>query len=131
MASDGLKSGLNSGIHQGVKTGLGMSNMKSGLSSGVKRIESDRKKMQDPVLLSSARNSCPFFYWNADNVTLSGLNVTAVDNLLNAFNPLTQSAESSMSIISDPAYVSRAVFNNRAAIEFDSTEILYSTQFRV
>lgn len=124
MASDGLKSGLNSGIHQGVKTGLGMSNMKSGLSSGVKRIESDRKKMQDPVLLSSARNSCPFFYWNADNVTLSGLNVTAVDNLLNTFNPLTQSAESSMSIISDPAYVSRAVFNNRAAIEFDVSDAI-------
>ena len=122
MSSSGLKSGLSGGIHQGIKTGLGMSAMRSGLSSGVKNFESNKLKMQNPVLLASARNSCPFFYWNADNVTLSGSNVTAVDNLLNNFNPLTQSSESSMSIISDPLYISRAVFNNKAAIEFDSTD---------
>ena len=117
-----LGSGLKQGRLQGVKTGLGKASSVSGLLSGKSNGVNIKQKMQDPVLLGSARNSCPFFYWNADNVTLSGLNVTVVDNLLNNYNPLTQSAESSISIISDPLYVSDAVFNNRSAIEFDTND---------
>lgn len=122
MASSGLKSGLSSGILQGVKTGLGLASSRSGLLSGITNDLAIKNKMQNPVLLASARNSCPFFYWNSENVTLSGSNVTVVDNLLNTFNPLYETAESSLSIVSDPLYVPKSVFNNRASIQFDTTD---------
>lgn len=119
MARSGLVRGFNQGILQGAKTGLGMAGMRTGFAGGITDSTANMDKLQDPVLLASACNDCPFFFWNADNVTLSGLNVTAVTNLLGTYNPLTQSSISSMSIISDPAYVASAVNNNRAAITFD------------
>jgi len=122
MARSGLQRGFSQGILQGVKTGFGMSPQRTGFAGGITDGTANMDKLQDPVLLASARNHCPFFFWNADNVTLSGLNVTVVDNLLNTFNPLTQNVESSISIISDPAFVARAVNNNRAAIEFDTND---------
>jgi len=122
MARTGFERGFNQGRLQGVKTGLGMSPHRGGLLGGITDGTANMDKMQDPVLLASARTDCPFFFWNADNVTLSGLNVTAVDNLLNTFNPLTQGVESSMTIISDPLYVAGAVNNNKAAIEFDVSD---------
>ena len=122
MARVGLVRGFNQGILQGVKTGLGMAGHRTGFISGRTDGTANMDKLQDPVLLASARNDCPFFFWNADNVTLSGLNVTAVTNLLGTFNPLTQSSISSISIISDPAYVANAANNNRAAIEFDTSD---------
>jgi hypothetical protein len=99
-----------------------MAGQRTGFAGGITDGTANMDKLQDPVLLASARNHCPFFFWNADNVTLSGLNVTVVDNLLNTFNPLTQNVESSLTIISDPAFVARAVNNNRAAIEFDAND---------
>jgi hypothetical protein len=122
MSLSGLESGLKQGILQGRKTGLGMASSRSGLSLGRTNGVANKIKMQDPVLLASARNDCPFFYWNADNLTVVGGNVTAITNLLGTYNPLTQSAISSMSVLSDPAYNSAAVFNNRAAVTFDSTD---------
>ena len=122
MASSGLISGVRNGVLQGVKTGLGMSLMRNGLISGLTNGISNKDKTQDPVLLASARNRCPFFYWNSENVTLSGSNVTAIDNLLNTFNPLTQSVESSFTVQSDPLRVEKAVFNNKSAIQFDTND---------
>lgn len=122
MSLSGLESGLKQGILQGRKTGLGMASSRSGLSLGRTNGVANKVKMQDPVLLASAINDCPFFYWNADNLTVVGGNVTAITNLLGTYNPLTQSAISSMSVLSDPAYNSAAVFNNRAAVTFDSTD---------
>ena len=122
MARTGFERGFNPGRLQGVKTGLGMAGYRTGFAGGRTDGTANMNKMQDPVLLASARNDCPFFFWNADNVTLSGLNVTAVTNLLGTFNPLNQSSVSSISIISDPAYVAKAVNNNNAAIEFDASD---------
>ena len=122
MARSGFQRGFNQGILQGAKTGLGMAGQRTGFAGGITDGTANMDKLQDPVLLASARNHCPFFFWNADNVTLSGLNVTVVDNLLNTFNPLTQNVESSLTIIGDPAFVARAVSNNRAAIEFDTND---------
>lgn len=122
MALSGLESGLRQGRLQGRKTGLGMASSRSGLISGRTNGIANKDKMQDPVLLASAINDCPFFYWNADNLTVVGGNVTAITNLLGKYNPLTQSAISSMSVLSDPAYNLAAVFNNRAAVTFDSTD---------
>lgn len=123
MSQSGFNRGFNQGILQGVKTGLGMSRRLSGFKSGTASgAVSGKDKVQDPVQLTDARNDCPFFYWNADNMTLSGTNVTAVTNLLNEYNPLTQSTISSFTVASDPLYVSRAVNNNRAAITFDGND---------
>jgi hypothetical protein len=123
MSQSGFNRGYNQGRLQGVKTGLGMARRLSGYKSGtVSGTVYNKEKVQDPVLLASARNDCPFFYWNADNMTLSGTNVTAVTNLLGTYNPLTQSTISSFTVASDPLYVSQAVNNNRAAITFDSND---------
>ena len=122
MALSGLESGLRQGRLQGRKTGLGMASSRSGLISGRTNGIANKDKMQDPVLLASAINDCPFFYWNADNLTVVGGNVTAITNLLGKYNPLTQSAISSMSVLSNPAYNSAAVFNNRAAVTFDNND---------
>ena len=131
MAQSGLNSGMSRGVHQGVHSGLSMSPLKSGLKGGIVSSIWDKSKMQDPVLLASARTDCPFFYWNADNLTVSGGNVTAITNLLGTFNPLTQSAISSMSILSDPAYVAGAVNNNRAAITFDTSDAFSTNNLSV
>ena len=122
MARTGLVKGYAQGRLQGAKTGLGMAGYRTGFAGGRTDGTANMDKMQDPVLLASARNDCPFFFWNADNVTLSGLNVTAVTNLLGTHNPGTQTTISSISIISDPAYVANAVNNNKAAIEFDPSD---------
>ena len=124
MALSGLESGLRQGRLQGRKTGLGMASSRSGLSSGRTNGIANKDKIQDPVLLASARNDCPYIYWNADNVTTSGGNVTAITNLLRTYNPLTQSANTVFTAQSDPAYISGAVFNNKAAIQFDTTDII-------
>ena len=131
MALSGLESGLRQGRLQGRKTGLGMASSRSGLISGRTNGVANKDKMQDPVLLASARNDCPFFYWNADNLTVVGGNVTAITNLLETYNPLTQSAISSMSVLSDPAYNPAAVFNNRAAVTFDSTDAFSTNNLAV
>ena len=131
MAQSGLNSGMSRGVHQGVHSGLSMSPLKSGLKGGIVSSIWDKSKMQDPVLLASARNDCPFFYWNADNLTVSAGNVTGITNLLGTFNPLTQSTISSMSVLSDPAYNSAAVFNNRAAVTFDSTDAFSTNNLSV
>ena len=131
MALGGLESGLRQGRLQGRKTGLGMASSRSGLCSGRTNGVANKDKMQDPVLLASARNDCPFFYWNADNLTVVGGNVTAITNLLENYNPLTQSAISSMSVLSDPAYNSAAVFNNRAAVTFDNTDAFSTNNLAV
>lgn len=122
MANGGLSSGIRNGVLQGVKTGLGMSRSRSGLVSGLSDGIANKDKTQDPVTLASARNRCPFFYWNSENVTLSGNNVTAIDNLLNTHNPLTQNSESSFTVQSDPLRVANAVFNTKAAIQFDTND---------
>ena len=124
MALSGLESGLRQGRLQGRKTGLGMASSRSGLISGRTNGIANKDKIQDPVLLASARNDCPYIYWNADNVTTSGGNVTAITNLLRTYNPLTQSANTVFTAQSDPAYISGAVFNNKAAIQFDTTDII-------
>jgi len=131
MSLSGLESGLKQGILQGRKTGLGMASSRSGLSLGRTNGVANKIKMQDPVLLASARNDCPFFYWNADNLTVVGGNVTAITNLLENYNPLTQSDISSMSVLSDPAYNSAAVFNNRAAVTFDNTDAFSTNNLAV
>ena len=131
MAKTGFAKGFIQGQLQGVKTGLGMAGHRTGFAGGITDGTANMDKLQDPVLLASARNNCPFFFWNADNVTLSGLNVTAVTNLLGTYNPLTQSSISSMSIISDPAYVASAVNNNRAAIEFDPSDAISTDNLSV
>ena len=122
MATEGMTSGIRSGVLQGVKTGLGMSRSRSGLVSGLSNGIANKDKTQDPVTLASARNSCPYFYWNSENVTLSGSNVTAIDNLLNQYNPLTQSAESAFTVQSDPARILNGVFNNKSSIQFDTND---------
>jgi hypothetical protein len=131
MALGGLESGLRQGRLQGRKTGLGMASSRSGLSLGRTNGVANKDKMQDPFLLASAINDCPFFYWNADNLTVVGGNVTAITNLLENYNPLTQSAISSMSVLSDPAYNSAAVFNNRAAVTFDNTDAFSTNNLAV
>jgi hypothetical protein len=131
MALSGLESGLRQGRLQGRKTGLGMASSRSGLHSGRTNGVANKDKMQYPVLLAYAINDCPFFYWNADNLTVVGGNVTAITNLLGKYNPLTQSAISSMSVLSDPAYNSAAVFNNRAAVTFDSTDVFSTNNLAV
>ncbi len=122
MARSGFERGFNQGRLQGVKTGLGMARRQSGYYGGITDYTANKDKIQDPVVLASARNHCPFFYWNSENVTLSGTDVTVVDNLLNTYNPETQSTESSITVISDPAYIAGAVYNNKAAIEFDASD---------
>jgi hypothetical protein len=122
MARTGFERGFAQARLQGVKTGLGMAGQRTGFAGGISDGTANMDKMQDPVLLASARTDCPYFFWNADNVTLSGLNVTAVTNLLGTFNPNTQSSISSTTVISDPVYVARAVNNNKAAIEFDVSD---------
>lgn len=122
MAKTGFERGFNQGILQGVKTGFGMSPNRSGFLGGITDGTANMDKIQDPVTLASARNDCPFFYWNADNITLSGTNVTAVTNLLGTYNPLTQSTISSFTVTSDPAYIANGVFNNKAYIAFDSND---------
>jgi hypothetical protein len=99
MSLSGLESGLKQGILQGRKTGLGMASSRSGLSLGRTNGVANKIKMQDPVLLASARNDCPFFYWNADNLTVVGGNVTAITNLLEKYNPLNLYAISYMSVL--------------------------------
>lgn len=131
MAQSGLNSGMSRGLHQGVKSGLSASQLKSGLKGGITSDIWDKSKIQDPAVIASARNDCPFFYWNADNLTVVGGNVTAIENLLGTYNPLTQSTISSMSVISDPAYNSAAVFNNRAAVTFDSTDVFSTNNLAV
>jgi len=131
MAQSGLNSGMSRGLHQGVKSGLSASQLKSGLKGGIISDIWDKSKIQDPAVIASARNDCPFFYWNADNLTVVGGNVTAIENLLGTYNPLTQSTISSMSVISDPAYNSAAVFNNRAAVTFDSTDVFSTNNLAV
>ena len=131
MAQSGLNSGMSRGLHLGVKSGLSTSQLKSGLKGGIISDIWDKSKMQDPTVISSARNDCPFFYWNADNLTVSGGNVTAITNLLGTYNSLTQSTISSMSVLSDPAYNSAAVFNNRAAVTFDSTDVFSTNNLAV
>jgi len=122
MARSGFERGFNQGRLQGVKTGLGMANLRSGLIAGRTDGTIHRDKIQDPVLLASARNDCPFFYWNSENMTLSGTNVTGVTNLLGTYNPLTQSAISSFTVTSDPLYVPQAVLNGEGAIRFDGND---------
>ena len=124
MALSGLESGLKQGRLQGRKTGLGMANLRIGLHSGRTNGIANKDKMQNPVLLASARNDCPYMYWNADNVTSVGGNVTAITNLLGTYNPLTQSTNTVFTVSSDPALITGAVFNNRSAVEFDSNDIL-------
>lgn len=131
MAQSGLNSGMSRGLHQGVKSGLSISQLKSGLKGGIISDIWDKSKIQDPAVISSARNDCPFFYWNADNLTVVGGNVTAIENLLGTYNPLTQSTISSMSVLSDPAYNSAAVFNNRAAVTFDNTDVFSTNNLAV
>ena len=131
MALSGLENGLRQGRLQGRKTGLGMASSRSGLHSGRTNGVANKDKMQDPVLLASAINDCPFFYWNADNLTVVGGNVTAITNLLGKYNPLTQSAISSMVVLSDPAYNSSSVFNNRAAVTFDNTDAFSTNNLSV
>lgn len=122
MARTGFERGFNQAQLQGVKTGLGMAGFRTGYAGGITDGTANMDKLQDPVLLASARNDCPYFYWNADNMTLSGLNVSAVTNLLGTYNPLTQSAISAFTVTSDPAYVANGVNNNRAYIVFDSND---------
>ena len=131
MAQSGLNSGMSRGLHQGVKSGLSISQLKSGLKGGIISDIWDKSKIQDPAVISSARNDCPFFYWNADNLTVVGGNVTAIENLLGTYNPLTQSTISSMSVLSDPAYNSAAVFNNHAAVTFDNTDVFSTNNLAV
>jgi hypothetical protein len=121
MAKTGFERGSNQGILQGVKTGFGMSPYRSGFLGGITDGTANMDKLQDPVVLASARTDCPFFFWNADNLTLSGNTVTAVTNLLGTFNPLTQSAISSMSVLGSPLYVARDMINNRASVNFGNT----------
>ena len=123
MARTGFERGFNQGILQGVKTGLGMGNLRTGLAGGITDGTANMDKLQDPVLLADANTHCPFYFWNADNVTLSGTNVTAVTNLLGTkFNPLYEPSVPTITVSSDPLYVSRAVNNNRAAITFDGND---------
>lgn len=116
-----MNSGQQSGIQQGVKSGTALSNMLSGQRSG-NNSNMPKRKNQDPVVISSAINDCPFFYWNADNMTVSGTTVIGVTNILGTFNPLNQSAISSFTVASNPERISKAVFNNRAAIQFDTND---------
>jgi len=122
MAKSGFEKGFTQARLQGVKTGLGMAGRRTGFASGFTDGTAYPTKLQDPVLLASARNDCPYFYWNSDNMTLSGNNVTAVTNLLREFNPLTQSDISAFTVAGDPLRVSAAVANNKATIQFDSND---------
>jgi len=123
MARSGLQRGFNQGILQGVKTGLGMGNLRTGFAGGITDGTANKDKLQDPVLLAQANTNCPFYFWNADNVTLSGTNVTAVTNLLGTrFNPLFEPSAPTITVNGDPLYVPQAVNNNRAAITFDAND---------
>lgn len=120
MSRSGFERGFTQARLQGVKTGFGMSKVRTGFCSGFTDGTVYMDKLQDPVLLASAITDCPYFYWNADNMTLSGANVTAVTNLLGTYNPLTQSTISAFTRTSDPLRIPAAVNNNRAAIQFDA-----------
>ena len=123
MARQGLQRGFNQGRLQGVKSGHAMGNHRTGFAGGLTDGTANMDKLQDPVLLADANTHCPFYFWNADNVTLSGANVTAVTNLLGTkFNPLFEPSVPTITVNSDPLYVSRAVHNNRAAITFDGND---------
>ncbi len=124
MAQSGFNRGYNQGHLQGAKTGLGMARHMSGYKSGtVSGTVYNKEKIQDPILLAASNTRAPFSYWNADNVTLSGTNVTAVTNLIPIYNPLFRSANVTLSALSsDPAYVANGVNNNRAYIAFDAND---------
>ena len=123
MARQGLQRGFNQAYLQGVKSGHAMGNHRTGYSGGITDGTANMDKLQDPVLLADVNTHCPFYFWNADNVTLSGTNVTAVTNLLGTkFNPRFEPSVPTITINGDPLYVSRAVNNNRAAITFDSND---------
>jgi hypothetical protein len=100
-----------------------MGNHRTGYAGGLTDGTANMDKLQDPVLLADANTHCPFYFWNADNVTLSGTNVTAVTNLLGTkFNPLFEPSTPTITVNGDPLYVPGAVNNNRAAITFDGND---------
>ena len=123
-----MNSGLINGRHGGVKSGLAMSNMLNGRHSGISNGVMNRNKLQDPVVISSARNHCPFYYWNADNVILSGSSVIEVTNLLNTYNPLTQSVKSYFTTTGTINRNIDDVFNNKSSLSFNTSSTVFGRQ---
>ena len=122
-----MNSGLINGSQQGVKSGMALSNMLNGKRSGGNS-NMPKRKMQDPVVISTAINDCPFYYWNADNVTLSGSSVIDVPNLLNTYNPLTQSTKSYFTTTGTINKNTGDVFNNRSSLKFNTSTTVFGRQ---
>ena len=122
-----MNSGLLNGSQQGVKSGMALSNMLNGKRSGGNSTM-PKRKMQDPVVISTAINDCPFHYWNADNVTLSGSSVIDVPNLLNTYNPLTQSTKSYFTTLGTINKNIGDVFNNRSSLKFNTSSTVFGRQ---
>jgi hypothetical protein len=117
-----LKRGLNGGLLQGVKSGLGMSNLRSGLVSGIISDITDKSKIQNPVNLSG--NKKPLIFCNADNITTNtGILITLKD-LVNSGFTLTNAQGTSAT----PDVVSNNIFGSRDSLNFNSgTSSLYPT----
>jgi len=117
-----IKKGLNGGILQGVKSGLGMSNMASGLKGGIVEKTPDKNKMQNPLSLSG--NKKPLIYCNADNLTTNtGIVITLTDLIGSGFT-LTNAQGSG----STPDIIVNDIFNYRDSLDFnDARSSLYPT----
>jgi len=120
--SNEIKKGLNSGILQGVKSGLGMSNITSGLKGGIVQNIPDKNKMQNPLNLSG--NKKPLIYCNADNLTTNTGTVITLTDLIGSGFTLTNAQGTSFT----PDIIVKDIFNRRDSLDFNNAaSSLYPT----
>jgi hypothetical protein len=120
--SNEIKKGLNSGILQGVKSGLGMSNITSGLKGGIVENIPDKNKIQNPLNLSG--NKKPLIYCNADNLTTNTGTVITLTDLIGSGFTLTNAQGTSFT----PDIIVKDIFNRRDSLDFNNAaSSLYPT----
>lgn len=127
MANSGLKGGLQIGSNQGIKTGRGISNIETGLVSGLHNGNTTRRKLHNPVAIRGTLQ--PYCYWNADNVTLSGSTVTDVTNLNGTAGVFTVNGNPTISLltIGRRSAIDLSTSNDSIQIASSFTSILSST----
>lgn len=120
MALSGLKKGLQTGIPQGIKTGLGLSQSRVGLLSGIKEDTSNKDKVQYPQSLAGIKK--PYIFYTADSIPIdlsTGFPLsTTITNLISGYNDLYESVNPQITFNSSTTSIYPLDFNNlRATVD--------------
>lgn len=121
MPTSGFKTGLTGGLNNGIKTGFTMSSIRSGTVGGLWRVTPNRDKMLNPINLQGTEK--PLIYGLADNYSISGGNVTLLDDLANTGNNWISNAS-----ISNRPIPYTNVLGNRTILNYDGSASVMDNQ---